>query len=164
MKEIIQDSNIGEIIYDENLLTGNKSLYINGKSLVKMNKTTFALSEGEEKKYAVIEGNLFTGITLKFDGRKIVISNKPTWYEITLSVLMFVINLVWGNSVALCSIIPICGGAIGGAICGALMVVSLSLMIKTKGVAKKVLIGLGMIIASFILCFFVGMLLISLVA
>ena len=71
-------------------------------------------------------------------------------------VLPFILIMVWGNSVALCSIIPVVGGAIGGAISGGMGVVSLSLMKRQSNLLVKVLVGIGMLIAIFVICAVLG--------
>lgn len=157
MMEFVHDSELGTISYDENIWTGKKTVSINGKPLEKAGKNMFYMSSEGEKSYVILKGNIFTGITLEINGRDIVVSKKPEWYEFTLAVLTFVICLVWGNTTALCSIIPIAGGAIGGAISGAMAMVSLTLMKKANEVWKKLLIGIGMLVGAFLACFIVGM-------
>lgn len=158
MKEHIHDSEIGEIMYEESIWTGKKSIYINGKLLEKLNKTTFLMKDGEEKTHVFLKGNLLTGITIRIDQREIVVSRQPKWYEIALAILPFVINIVWGNNVVLFSIIPIVGGAIGGGICGAMSLMSMLLMKKANEIWKKLLIGIGMLAGSFLICFAIAML------
>ena len=44
------------------------------------------------------------------------------WYEYILALIIPIFVLTWGNSVYLCSIFPIVGGAIGGAISALAMI------------------------------------------
>jgi hypothetical protein len=158
MKELLHDSEIGEIMYEESIWTGKKTIYINGKPLEKISKTMFVMDDNGEQSYVMLKGNIYTGLSLEIKGRDIVVSDKPKWYELTLAILTFALCLIWGNSTALCSIIPIVGGGIGGAISGALAITSLLVMKKSNEVWKKLLIGIGMLVGAFFACFIIGML------
>ena len=164
MREYLRDSEIGEIIYEESMWSGKKTVYINGKMLLKTGKNMFAWENNGEQSYVIVKGNIFSGLYLEIGGRDIVVSGKPEWYELTLAILTFVLCLVWGNSPTLCSIVPIVGGAIGGMISGALTFTSLLLMKRSKEVWKKILIGVGMIVGAFLACFIAGMILLVLIA
>ena len=63
-----------------------------------------------------------------------------------------VLILIWGNIPALCEIVPVIGGAIGGAISGVTSFFSVIFMKKTENVLFKLLIGVGMIVGTFLLC------------
>ncbi len=161
MKVLLHDEEIGEILYEESIWTGKKTIYINGKPLEKVNKSTFSMMDGEEKKLVSVRGNIYQGISLVVKGKSLVVSKKPEWYEIAFSILPFAIVIVWGNNATLCSIVPIIGGAIGGAISGAMGVVSLSLMQNAKEVWKKLLIGIGMLVGTLVICFMIAAALVS---
>ena len=100
---------------------------------------------------------MVTGVKLVTDAEEIVLLPPPTWYEIVFTAIAFGLIFVWGNSVALCSILPLVGGAIGGAIIGAGVVVNLMLMRRAKSVGKKLLIGLAIFAATFFVCLLIGL-------
>ena len=75
-----------------------------------------------------------------------------------------VLIIVWGNNVALCSIVPIVGGAIGGAISGVMGVLNLYAMRSVKNVGIKLAIFAGMLVATFGICYVLALLLLSALA
>lgn len=164
MKTII-NHNIGEIIYEESFWTGKKEITINGQKLTKIDKMLFSYVDEEQKtKYVNLTGNYISGTKISVDNNNIQITPKPKWYECVLAILIFVVTLIWANSAALCSIVPIVGGAIGGAISGAMSIIALLLMKNTNNILFKVLIALGMFVATIIIGFILALVLISVVA
>ena len=93
---------------------------------------------------------------------EIVITPKPAWYEILLLALGFGFVLTWGNSVALCSIVPIVGGAIGGAVCGFMMVLTIGLLRTVRTFGNKFAVWLGMVLATFGINFLLALMLYTL--
>ena len=160
MKEIFNHPTYGEIIYDENIWTGAKTLTIGGVPAVKISKRAFIY--GEEQVF--LSGNILTGVKLTIGGEIIKIVKAPSWYETIFIILPFVFIMVWGSSPALCAIFPIVGGMIGGLIGGIAAVVSLVLMKKTGSPLKKVLIGLGVLVGAILAAFIVALIMLSLLA
>ena len=160
MKAFATHPEIGEIMYEESFWTGKKSLYINGTPITKIDKMTFVISKDEKNQYFNLKGSMLTGVTLTVDGQTIEISEKPKWYELLLIFLPFILNIVWGNNVFLCSIIPIVGGAIGGCISGLMACGSLVTMKKFDKAWQKVLVGLGFLVGSFLITFLLAVLII----
>ena len=158
MKEVFNHPTSGEIVYDENIWTGAKTLTIGGVPAFKTSKKSFVFN-GEQ---IILTGNTLTGVKLKIGDETIKIVNAPSWYETVLIILPFVFIMVWGNSPALCSIFPIIGGAIGGLIGGVAAVVSLVLMKKAQSPVKKILIGLGVLAGAIFAAFIVAYILLSL--
>ncbi|MBR2341666.1 MAG: hypothetical protein IKB66_02365 [Clostridia bacterium] len=144
MIETMQHPIYGEIAYNESFWTGKKSLTFNGVEAQKIDKKTFKIGE----KLVDVKGNFTLGVKLLIDGETIEVSPAPKWYETVLAILPIVFALTWGNSVALCQIFPIMGGAIGGALGALFSMLSLSFMKKEKRVAVKVIIGLAMFAVS----------------
>jgi hypothetical protein len=97
-----------------------------------------------------VRGGILTGVALCIQNEEIWIYSKPTWIDWVFAVLPFVLMIVWGNSVRLCSIIPVVGGAIGGALGGLAMVVTM-LLIREKGIARKILMTLLATLVTFII-------------
>lgn len=161
MKKIIEHS-CGEIIYEESFWTGKKEISINGKKLKKLDKTLFEYTDSEGKTTRVyLMGNFVSGTKITLDSQNIQVTEPSKWYEYVLAILIFVVVLIWGNSPALCSIIPIVGGAIGGGISGVMGFGSLILMKSTSNVLYKILIALGMLMATILICFVIALGLIS---
>lgn len=149
MKKIIEDEDYGTIIYEESFWLGRKSLTVNGSPLRKISKKQFELTDGST---VSICGNYYSGLSLLIGSKNITIMPKLKWYELVLCIMPFILNLVWGNVVALCEIVPIIGGAIGGAICGALSFVSLYLIRTVKPTWLKIIVAFAMLGASFGIC------------
>ena len=158
MKADIRDETYGNITYTESFWTGSKSLYINGSRLKKVSKNTFSYCEGEEggEKLFVVKGNYLTGIKLCVEGRLIPVLPCVKWYEIVLSVVSFALVMVWGNSVALCSILPVVGGAVGGGISGAFTVGNMLIIKRINNIWLKIVVSLGMCALCFIICMIIG--------
>ena len=161
MEAIVSNKELGTIYYKESAWTGKKEIWINQTKLVKIHKNEYEYDLGDKKVVVEVKGSFLTGVFLYINNDKVTIVEAPKWYEIVLCVLIFSLTLTWGNSVTLCSIIPIAGGAIGGLISGACQVGTMVLMRKTKKVAVKLLIALGMLLLTFLLCFLAALLLIS---
>ena len=106
-------------------------------------------------------GNFLSGIRLEVNQITYVVKQPYLWYEYVFAVLAFMITIIWGNVPELCKIVPVVGGAIGGVISAAIALVGLELMSKVKNPLYKVLIGLGLIIASFGACALVGLLIVG---
>lgn len=111
MKTVVQNEKYGEFVVDENVWTGKIKVFLNGKELAKVDKTRYLI---EEKKYIDFTGNSIKGLYMTVDNQTTQVTAPAKWYEIALSVLIFVVILIWGNSLTLCSIVPVVGGAIGG--------------------------------------------------
>ena len=142
----------GAIKYEESIWTGKKSVQINGVSLNKIDKTTFSYNhEGLDIRVRV-DGNIYKGSSLIIDDESYEVYAKTLWYEYILAFLPIVLIIVWGNNVYLCSIIPVIGGAIGGAISVALGIVSLSMMKNSNKALIKLLIGIAFLIGIFAIC------------
>ena len=150
MKATIHDETLGTIVYNENFFTGKKTLSINGKDLYKESKNLYAIiNEDGTRKFCSIKGNFIAGVRLSIDGTKIQVVKPIAWYEATLAILMFVFFMVWGSVPALCEIVPMVGGAIGGGISGLMAISSLIVMKLIKPVWAKILAWLGFFGATF---------------
>lgn len=163
MRSIVQHETLGMIIYEEGAWTGKKNIWINDVRLVKEDKKTFVYSNGEESKTVYLKGNFVTGVSLFIGNETIEVVPSAKWYEIICSVFIFLLNLVWGNSLSLCAIIPIAGGAIGGGISGLIAMMNILLMKSAKQIGLKLAIWIAMIVAMFFLCFLAALLFVALV-
>lgn len=123
--------------------------------------TPFAAANGSFANTAsytdvTVKGNFLSGVKLDIGGQQIQVVPVVKWYEIVLSVISFVLIMIWGNSVALCSIVPVIGGAIGGAISAMLCVVNLILIKRVSPIWLKILISLATVAVTFGICCGIG--------
>ena len=137
-----------EIVYEENIWTGKKSLTMGATALKKVGKNTFSMVRGGVETKVVVKGSVLSGVTLQIQREEIQIVPKATWYDWVLSVLPFVLIMIWGNNVQLCSILPVVGGAIGGLIGGLGMIVCRMLSLE-KSIAGKLATALLVTAGSF---------------
>lgn len=162
MKRIIEKE-FGTLVYEESFWTGKKKIILNNQELQKIDKTTFQYLDAEGKaKNLYLTGNFINGVQARFDNQNFRITSATKWYEYTLAILGFVLMLIWSNSPDLCAIFPMVGGAIGGGISGFISFSSLVLMKSTNKALYKVLIGIGMILATALVCFLVALMIIGL--
>lgn len=150
MKTVIQHQTYGEIVYDESAWTGKKAVSIGGTPLEKLSKKEFRMQDGTT---VTVKGGFFQGAGLDIKGETIVLTPRVKWYEIVLCILPLLLTLVWGNVPALCMIVPIVGGAIGGGIGGLFCIFGLWGMKSVKPVWLKILIGLGSFAVTFAICY-----------
>ena len=153
--KIIQEHQNHKILYVESFWTGKKTLMIDDEQLNTLSKTSFISKDGTQYN---LTGNFLKGEKLEFNGETISIIPPVKWYEVVLSILIFIFILIWGNSVKLCNIIPLVGGAIGGAISGALSVTNLIEMKSIKPVWGKILVFVGFFAINFLVCYLIAML------
>lgn len=140
MKMTVNHPTYGEIVYDESFWLGKKTLTVNGVEAVAVSKREFII----DGKHATLKGNFLRGVTMSLEGESIELCPKPHGYEVFLAVVPFAILLIWGNDPGLCTIFPVVGGMIGGALCGVGAALSLFFMKKASKPLYKILIGFGM--------------------
>lgn len=153
MRQVVQHEKIGEIVYEEGFWTGKKSLYINGEQLEKTSKTTFTANSGEQ---VTLTGNFLKGVSAGIGGETVQIVPAIKWYEIVLSVLPFLLIMIWGNVVELCKIVPVVGGAIGGFISALLSVTNVIIIKRVDKIWLKIVISVAMLAATFGICCGIG--------
>ena len=153
MKQIVEHALYGRIEYNENIWTGKRDITINGVRLTKAKKNVYVYDTGEAKINVSVQGNVYTGINLAVGEETIEVERKSAWYELACSISIFVIVLIWGNSTYLCSIVPIIGGAIGGAVSGLMGILNLRAMKTIKNVGVKLAVWFAMLVATLVICF-----------
>ena len=108
-----------ELYYEEDFWTGKRTIKYNGIILLKNNKNLYEYKDGEITEQFEIKGNPLEeqvletvipylkniGITIKMFGNSIEVARKLTWYEIIMSILVFIPCILFGAI----------GGAFGGA-------------------------------------------------
>lgn len=154
MKTIINHEQFGEIIYEESAWTGKKSIYINGQKLEKVGRNIYQIPGGET---VTLKGSFFVGTKAVIGAETVTLTQSYKWYEYVLSVIPFLLVIIWGNSVALCSIVPIVGGAIGGGISALFVVLNLLMIKKVNNIAFKVLIPLVVTGVCFLACYLIAL-------
>lgn len=164
MKITKESIKYGTVVYEESVWTGKKSLYVNNEALSRDGKSAFVYTSGTEVVRAEIKGNMITGSKLFIGEEEHELTPKPKWYEIACSVFIFLLIMVWGNSVALCSIVPVVGGAIGGAISALMAFANLMMMKSTDKLWKKLVYFAAMTVATFLICFIIAMAILSLIS
>ena len=163
MKASINHAVYGTIEYEESFWSGARVLTVNGVKLAKQTKTMFVLNHDGDTRLCTVKGSFLTGVSVHIGQDVITVVPPCKWYEIVCSVLIFVLILIWGNAPALCEIVPIVGGAIGGGVSGLLACLNLLLMKNTKSVGKKLAIWLGLLVGTFAACFLLAMALLMLI-
>lgn len=158
MKNTVKNDKLGEIVYEESFWTGKKNLTINGKPITKLSKDTF---KTEDEQTITLKGNYLYGTKATIGGEIIELTPTVKWYEIVLSLLPFIVVLVWGNVVALCQIIPIVGGAIGGLVSGIITILNLLVIKGIKQIWLKIIVSLAMLVAAFLICYLIALVILS---
>ena len=98
-------------------------------------------------------------------GKRIcLLSQGLKWYEYVLSVLPFILILIWGNSVALCEIVPVVGGFVGGLISAVFSFLNLIILKKLKNIWLKVLVSVVTLGLTFLVCFLIALAILGAVA
>ncbi len=156
MKAVQHHIGYGQIEYQEDFWTGRRELTFNGVALTRKKRNLFVLNTESGALDCRVKGSFLTGVTLHVDEDVIPITPPCKWYEVACSVSIFVLILIWGNVPALGQIVPVVGGAIGGAISGLTGCLCLFLMRNTKNVVHKLLIWLGLFVGTFLICFLIG--------
>ncbi len=151
------NSTYGKVVYEESFWTGKKQIYIQGQALTKTGKNAFEYNTEDGVKTVLVIGGAMQGAKLSIDGQAITLFQAPKWYEIALSALILAAVIVWSNSLALCSIFPIVGGALGGAVAGVMMFACIMLMRSCKSIPLKLAIWLGMLVGTFLICFLLAL-------
>ena len=159
MKTVLEHPIYGKISYCESFWTGKKRLFIGEKELQKVSKKEFSDENGN---IIQLKGNYLAGVKFVAGGEEIQLSPSVKWYEIALCVLPFLLILVWGNVPALFEIVPVVGGAIGGALSAVVAIIDLFIIKLIKQIWLKVLISVVMTGIAFLICFGVGSLILNL--
>ncbi len=158
MKYTVTNELLGTVEVNESIWTGKKELFLNGQPVQKVSNKVFALPNGEQ---IFLNGNTLSGITLQYGTENIRVSPRPKWYEIALSILPFILVLVWGSSRTLCEIVPVVGGAIGGGISAIGGVLNFVAIKNVRSVTVKILISIGVLALTFLICFLIGLAIVS---
>ena len=94
-----------ELYYEENFWTGKKTIKYNGVILTKIKRNLYEYKDGDISEQFEVKGNQLVGISINMLGENIELTRKLTWYEIVMSILVFVPCILFGAI----------GGLFGGA-------------------------------------------------
>ena len=164
MVKNIESGKYGTITYKESNWFGSSEILVNGQKIDKIDKTSYSFEHEGAIVNIKIVGNFFNGASMQIGDEIHEVSPKTLWYEYALALFNIVLIIVWGSSVALCSIVPVIGGLIGVAISGSFSVVAMFLMKRSKNPLIKLLIGFACIAVTFVICAILGIILAEFIA
>lgn len=122
-----EQTNNKELIYEEGFWTGKRTIVYDGETLTKVKRNIYINKAKDE---FVIKGNQLVGVTITMLGKQVEVLRKLTWFEIALSVLVFVPCVLFG--------------AIGGAFGGGLGFTNVMLLRRIDKLYLKIIISLLM--------------------
>lgn len=157
MKFEIDSEEFGKITYEEGAWSGKKKVALNGVYLQPTSKNTFARDTEYGQDTVTVKGNSMTGVKLSIADRTVTVIAAPKWYEVVLAVLIFLFDCVWGNIPQAVAILPIIGGAIGGAVSAAMGFICFTVMRRANKWYFKVLIFLGFFALNVLLCYLLAL-------
>lgn len=156
MKITVNDERYGKIEYFESFWTGKKIITINGKEFSKHRRKEFVYGTGANQEVIELMGSFLGGTKVDINGYEITLTEKPTLLEWLLAVIPLIVVIIWGNSPALCKILPIVGGAIGGGISGGISMIGLMYMKQTNNFIYKLAIAFISVVAAVLICFLIA--------
>ena len=128
-----------ELYYEEGFWTGKRTIKYNGISLTKIKRNLYEYKEGETTENFEIKGNQLIGVTIKMFGNVVEIARKLTWYEIVMSLMVFIPCILFG--------------AIGGAFGGGLGFINLAIIRNVDKLWLKLIISLQFAIVAFLMSY-----------
>lgn len=152
MKVAVSDARYGEIEYEESFWIGKKSIAINGTPLEKLAKNRYRYNGEDGPQDIVVQGSYLMGVKLLMPGRSIRLTAAITWYETALSVLIFMLILIWGNTAALCGIVPVVGGMLGGVISAAFAFANALIIKAVRPIWLKIAVTVCVAGVCFLIC------------
>lgn len=85
-----------ELCYEEGFWTGKRTIKYDGVTLTKIKRNLYEYKNGESVEQFEVKGNQFYGITITMFGNNVEIVRRLTWYEIVMSVVVFVPGMLFG--------------------------------------------------------------------
>ena len=145
MKAVYVHPTYGEIVYQESFWTGKKSMTVNGMVATPKSKTEFVVYLPEGECELAVRGGYVGKVELTVNGEVVQLVPPAKWYEVLLSTLIFGIAVAFGNVPFLAALLPLAGGAIGGAVSGMMAFLTLLFMKSQKTTVNKLLVWAGML-------------------
>lgn len=85
-----------ELCYEEGFWTGKRTIKYDDVTLTKIKRNLYEYKNGESVEQFEVKGNQFYGITITMFGNNVEIVRRLTWYEIVMSVIVFVPGMLFG--------------------------------------------------------------------
>lgn len=120
MYKEIEIENYGKLVVTRNELFGGINISLNGISFFKASKRVYKCHYTDDEEIrAVIEGNSFSGLSLKVLDNTIELTAPITWYGFVVSLMPLIFSLVFGNMPSAAKNgFYVLGGAFGGLLAG----------------------------------------------
>ena len=128
-----------ELYYEEGFWTGKITIKYNGISLTKIKRNLYEYKEGETTENFEIKGNQLIGVTIKMFGNVVEVARKLTWYEIVMSLMVFIPCILFG--------------AIGGVFGGGLGFANLTIIRNLDKLWLKFIISLQFAIVALLMSY-----------
>ena len=128
-----------ELYYEEGFWTGKRTIKYNGISLTKIKRNLYEYKEGETTENFEIKGNQLIGVTIKMFGNVVEVARKLTWYEIVMSLMVFIPCILFG--------------AIGGVFGGGLGFINLTIIRNVDKLWLKLIISLQFAIVALLMSY-----------
>ena len=163
MQKVYQIEGLGEVKVVKNEFSGLFSIYLNGEKLERFARISFRYMEEGEAKFILVRGSVIKGYNIVIDEKPYRFSDPLPWYCYVLCAIPLLLPLTIGNMPILAEHgFYFVGGALGGAIGGLFTGLSLGLMCMPEKWYLKVLYGMLAIAISFLACWGIGNLIVSL--
>ena len=166
MKISAQVEGLGNVVYQESFWTGKKTIKVNDVTCErsKADKKEYSFDTPEGKEVFTVEGGMLKGVSVWHKGKTTVVLPRPAWYEVLIAIIPFIFVMGWGNVEALVMIIPMVGGAIGGAISALGGCIALIVMRQMKDIKEKLIVGLSIAVGTIVVCAVLGFIIIAALA
>lgn len=128
-----------ELYYEEGFWTGKKTIKYNGISLTKIKRNLYEYKDCENTEQFEVKGNQLIGVTIKMFGNVVEVTRKLTWYEIVMSLMVFIPCILFG--------------AIGGAFGGGLGFTNLTIIRNVEKWWLKLIISLQFAIVALLMSY-----------
>ena len=116
-----------------------------------------------------LKGNSLSGVHITINGETFILLVALKWYDILLSLLPFILVLIWGNSRYLVNIVPIIGGVIGGGLGGGIgglfsglgAAINVFLSRNIKNIWLKIALTILVTGLTFLICYLIALIIIG---
>ncbi len=132
------------LIYQEGFWTGKRTISYDGTALTKVKRNIYEYKTENKVENFEIKGNQLVGVTINMLGNSVEVSRKLTWYEIVLSVLVFLPCILFG--------------AVGGAVGGVLGFTNIMVIRSVNKVWVKIVVSIEFIAISLLLSYILAVL------
>lgn len=136
-----------QLDYEESFWTGKRTIVYDGVTLTKVKRNLFEYKKDDITETFEVIGNQLYGVSIKMFGKTVEVTRKIKWYEIVMSIFVFVPCVLFG--------------AVGGAIGGLTGFTNLTIIRLVDNIWLKILISIGFacvsLLASYLLaCLVLG--------